>query len=232
MRMEESTTIPDDRLADLLAPPMFYLSLLFLMLLAALLVLWIDVPRVVESPELQQLVTSERPATKVAHLPPPSAENQAFEETAFIWGKRVAVALLLLWPVFVAEQAVHYFMNSRGGGFDQKYPYWWVYCLIPPLRMCARHRGNRQTIWLPRLGWQVVDHHLQRRLERAFSIPMIWIALLILPVLGLQAVFQEKIADYPGLRLALHFGAGLIWFAFATEFIVMVSVADKKTEVL
>lgn len=57
---------------------------------------------------------------------------------------------------------------------------------------------------------------------------MMGIALLILPILGLQVKFGEDVVNYPVLRIALYVGTGGIWFAFAIEFLVLVSVTDKK----
>jgi voltage-gated potassium channel len=128
------------------------------------------------------------------------------------------------------EQAAHFLLMRRGDAFARVHPNWWLFCIAPPARLCARHRRNKQLIWFPRWGWQIVDRALQRRLERAFSVPMICIALLILPVLGLQAYYSERIVAYPVLNAFLHFGTGLIWFAFAVEFIVMVSVAERRLD--
>lgn len=198
---------------------MFYLSLVFLALLAAILVLWIDVPRVVE------VIGEDAGESEVVQLS--DAELQ-FEDTAYRWGKFCGMFLILLWPIFIAEQVVHFLQTRRGQSFYRKHPFWWILCVIPPLRLCAHRRESDEQVWFPILGWQISDRALQRRLERSFSFPMIGIALLILPVLGLQFYFKERIAEYPELRIALHFGTGLIWFAFAVEFIVMVSVAEKR----
>lgn len=201
---------------DVLAACMFFLSLQFLAILAAILVLWIDVPRVVEAAD-------ETDAIQVL------AEAEiAYEASAFQWGSFFFSLLLFLWPLFVVEQVYNFFRTKPNESFQQLHPYWWVFCVFPPLRLCAHTRENREQMWLPILNWQTVDRRLQRRLERIFSFPMILIALLILPVLGLQFYFKERIVDYPSLRFILHVGTGLIWFAFAVEFIVMVSVAEKK----
>ncbi len=156
------------------------------------------------------------------------AALDTFSTRSVAWGSTVLILLLGLWPVFIAEQVWHFTMLRPGESFNVQHRYWWAFCLCPPLRMCARHRGARERIWLPGAGWQIADYHLLRRLERAFSLPMIGIALLILPVLGLQALYQERITEYPALRAALHVGTGVIWFAFATEFIVMISVTQRK----
>jgi hypothetical protein len=59
---------------------------------------------------------------------------------------------------------------------------------------------------------------------------MIVIALMILPILLIEFRFADQIAGRPWLRVLLHFSTGMIWFAFALEFIIMCSVADKKLQ--
>jgi len=57
---------------------------------------------------------------------------------------------------------------------------------------------------------------------------MIVIAMMIMPVLIVEFFMKTQVAQYDWLRMMLHLGTGIIWFAFAAEFILMVSVADKK----
>ena len=83
-------------------------------------------------------------------------------------------------------------------------------------------------MWLPGLGWRRPNRHLRQRLERLFSVPMIVIALMIMPVLIIEFFLKAQVAQYSWLRFALHVGTGVIWFAFAAEFILMVSVSNKK----
>ena len=83
-------------------------------------------------------------------------------------------------------------------------------------------------VWLPGIGWRRPDKRLRRRLERTFSVPMIVIALMIMPILIVEFFFKAQVAEYQTLRFLMHIGTGVIWFAFAAEFILMVSVADKK----
>ena len=63
---------------------------------------------------------------------------------------------------------------------------------------------------------------------RLAFVAMIGIALLILPVLIVEFLLKEQVARYVWLRVSLHVGTGVIWFAFAAEFILMVSIAEKK----
>jgi voltage-gated potassium channel len=215
---------------ETLAAIMFFLSLAFLALLAALIVLWIDVEPIAISEVPQPRAIGEVDSDVSQARVEIAASELAFQTSAKQAGSWCGLLLVLLWPVFWAEQLLHFTAAENVGQFKRTHPYWWVYCLVPPLRLCARRRQGNQQIWLPRLGFQDVDRNLRRRMERVFSIPMIWIAMLILPVLGLHLIFKENIANYPWLRSLLHFSTGLIWFAFAVEFIVMVSIANKKLD--
>ena len=98
--------------------------------------------------------------------------------------------------------------------------------------MCARSPEMHGRLWLPGLGWRQADQRLRRRLERQFGLPMIMIALLIMPVLIGEFFLKEQVAEHLWLRVLLHIGTGVIWFSFAAEFILMVSVADKKLDLL
>lgn len=206
-----------------LAPVMFYLSFAFLTLTAALLVVWIDVARVVETVEGAGVANATTDSIQLI-----SEQDIYFESTAVRLGYYCIVGLLMLWPFFIAEQ-IYYFTASDGiKDFRNHHPFWYSICLVPPLRICARNRHKDGKIWFPVLGWQIPNRFLQRQLERLTSVPMVCIALLILPVLGLQFLFGDNISSYPLLRIILHIGTGVIWLAFATEFILMVSVADNK----
>jgi hypothetical protein len=132
----------------------------------------------------------------------------------------------LLWLPFLAECAAQLWLG--GGRSLRAYGRAAAICLLPPLRLGARRWSDPREIWLPGLGWQGVDYALRRRLERAFSLPMFLIALLILPVLGVDFALKDRVGESPALAAALDIGTAVIWLAFAGEFIVMVSVADHK----
>jgi voltage-gated potassium channel len=51
---------------------------------------------------------------------------------------------------------------------------------------------------------------------------------LILPVLVIEFFLHDRVEDSVVLWSLLHVGTGIIWLAFAVEFILMVSVAEKK----
>jgi voltage-gated potassium channel len=146
-----------------------------------------------------------------------------FEAEVIVWG------LLLLWPVFVLDALVRLVIGRR-----PDMPRWqhMLYCSLlaaaPPFRMGACSYVDPDLIWLPGLGWRRVDRVLQKHLEHFFSLPMIGISLLVLPVLALEFFWLETVRGYFLLSLALDIGASVIWVAFVIEFVLMVSVSPAK----
>jgi hypothetical protein len=133
----------------------------------------------------------------------------------------------LLWSVFLVEAAVRF--RCRDG----TRPAWKVLLavaaggLLPPLRLACRSPVRPNHIWLPGLGWQEINSRLRGRLERAFSVPMIFFALLVLPLLALEYWAAEMIHAEPVLALWLDIGTSAIWLAFAIELVLMVAVSDR-----
>jgi hypothetical protein len=135
--------------------------------------------------------------------------------------------LAVLWVVFLAEAALRF--QSR----DRARPVWkalaaaLVCGLLPPLRMGCRNQARPDHIWLPGLGWQKIDAHLRGTLERFFSVPMIFFALMVLPLFVLEYYWADTVHAEPALALGLDIGTSVIWLAFAIELILMVAVADR-----
>jgi hypothetical protein len=211
-----------ERMARMLAAPMCGLSLLYLAVLAALVVLWVDVPAMFPSPS-DELVGAE-----LAFSSPLTANLWIRGEEALIAGYRCVLFLELLWVLFLLEYGVRCVLRDREVPFWRTYGPGLIACLFPPLRLCARHPDMDGRIWLPALGWRKPNRPLRARLERFFSVPMIFIALASLPVLLIELGMRHHVLAHHWLQLVLHTSLGLIWFAFAMEFIVMFSVADKK----
>ncbi len=140
---------------------------------------------------------------------------------ASVW--RFSAWLGLLYAVIVGEGFVQFL--TRGYGWRRH----GLYLLVPPLRIGGRDHVDGNSIWLPNLGWRRVDRPLQQRLEKAFNLPMILVALAVLPLVALdhQAQARGAARDWPMMAF-LWVGESLIWFAFAFEFLVMFSVAPKK----
>ena len=209
--------------ADRLALPMFSLSLLFLLLLAGLIVMWVDIPRVVELIEADGLDADGVGIAGSVH-----SEAILLANKAYGIGQILLIMMLCIWPVFWIELAATARTQKKSGLKKRAMAMPLMACLIPPLRLATVSPAWDNRIWLPTLSWQHPGRTLSNLLQRLFSKPMLLIALLILPVLLFQLVFKNAVNEHYWLRIFLHFSTGLIWFAFAFEFIIMISATDKK----
>lgn len=216
--------------ADEFALPMFLFSVLFLLLLAGIVVTWVDIPRVAElakidANNLEILATESQTA-----LTQPIGIDDALQlaSTADRIGQSFFIALLCIWPIFWLEYAYNYTTKKRKDGSREIPLQPLLACLIPPLRIGSVSPAWDDRLWLPSLSWQHPGRDLSSLLERIFSKPMLLIALLILPILLIEFVFKGAVQQHFWLRLLLHLATGFIWFAFALEFIIMVSATDKK----
>jgi hypothetical protein len=103
-----------------------------------------------------------------------------------------------------------------------------IIALLPPFRMTLATMPTGGRVWLPLLGWQRADRELAEHLERVFSVPMLCIAAMILPILAVEFFGAARVSASPHLALTLQVGTAMIWLAFALEFILMVSVTEDK----
>lgn len=136
--------------------------------------------------------------------------------------------MLLLWPVFICELVLFYLLRDREKPFWKNHWYGLVICLFPPLRLGATSYSRHGYLWFPSLGWQRPTRDLRKRLERIFMIPMVIIALLVLPVLAIEWFYASWIEMHFWLAYTLELATALIWFAFTLEFIIMASIARKR----
>jgi len=217
--------------AESLAPVMFVLSTLFVVLLGILIVLWVDIPRVAEISVLSELESNvalseaiEEDVDALAMM----VQQRSLVKLTDPFGKMVQLALLVLWPLFWIEYLVSLWHSDRrrmftGGGFLRL-----LACVVPPVRLAAPSAATNGHVWLPWVGWQVPGKALANRLERAFGKPMLAIAMLILPVLLIEYGLHSLVEDKEWLRLVLHISTGFIWCAFTIEFLILFSVTDKR----
>lgn len=138
------------------------------------------------------------------------------------------VTLGLLWPVFVIEGVVRFRLVPPERRTRRMLAATVATILIPPLRLAAPSSTRPGFLWLPWAGWQKIGFDLNKTLQRCFAGPMFVIALLILPVLAVEYFWADAVQTYPVLKIALGAGASVIWLAFATEFIIRFSAAEKK----
>ncbi len=163
-------------------------------------------------------------ATKASAVPSAMvSEDDVPVEHAIRPVRRFAWWLVLLYTAIAAETVAHALAHGKGW----RWHLW--YCLVPPLRMGGRDHVDSGSVWLPHLGWRRVDRSLQRRLEKAFNLPMILIALAVLPLFALDWHWQNR-AVTPGWHMLVFLWASesLIWLAFALEFVIMFSVSPRR----
>jgi voltage-gated potassium channel len=136
-------------------------------------------------------------------------------------------ALAALWLVFLLEAGLRFSLRDRERSAWKPLLAALACCLVPPVRMGYPSQVRPNHIWLPGLGWRSIDNRLRSTLERAFSVPMIFFALLVVPLLAIEFLEAERIRAEPVLALWLDIGTSVIWLAFAVELILMVAVSDR-----
>ncbi len=137
--------------------------------------------------------------------------------------------LLGLWAVILLESLLGV-LRFRDPNRRRQWLKLGLIALVPGVRLALATSAPGRLIWLPRLGWRTRDLDLFERLEWTLAVPMLLVTLLILPVMGLELFFQQLLETTPWLALIVHGVTALIWFSFTVEFIVMVSVAERKLD--
>ena len=102
---------------------------------------------------------------------------------------------------------------------------------FPPLHIGGRDSAQGAYLWVPHWRWCRANEGLLAELKREFVLPMIGIALLIVPVLIIEWKFLDEVREeMPDLRINLILNAvqTFIWCAFIFEFILMISVSNRK----
>lgn len=197
-----------------IARVMFVLSLVFLVIIAALIVLWVDMPRA-------QMMAAGA-ADSEAEL------ERIVESHDSVLARVLITTLMVIWPCFWIELLYKVRTYDQGASFWPRRRFDLIACFCPPLRLAAPNCNLDGKIWLPFMGWQQPGKALFRSLERIFGTPMLCIALIILPVLVVEFGLRGLVEEHFWLQLTLHICTGFIWCAFSIEFIVMISATDKK----
>ncbi|MCP4199048.1 MAG: hypothetical protein GY762_18030 [Proteobacteria bacterium] len=133
---------------------------------------------------------------------------------------------LLIWLPMLVEAAEGFW--RQGDYSSRSVMRLLLLCLVPPYRLALSPYPASSCVWFPKLGWRRVDDSFYEELDRAFSIPMLLMALLILPILAVEIFWAKQAQSYPAIMIALDSCIVLIWLAFTIEFIVMSTVAKNK----
>lgn len=182
------------------APPMFYLGILSLLLIGALLT-------AATEDDLSPLF--------LAVLP------WLISLSGFVYLLFAIDAGLLFYKKWRTKEPMHAAEKKRR----------LLALLFPPLRIGSRNIGSAEYIWVPHWHWCKVNEGLLMELKRRFVLPMIGIALLIIPVLVIEWKFLGEVKEeMPNLKIDLILDAvqTFIWSAFSFEFILMISISQRK----
>jgi len=130
--------------------------------------------------------------------------------------------VLALWVVYFVEAWLHW--KAESGHFRQHLKIF----LFPPFRLGGRDHVTGKTVWIPGMGWQKASDDLANEIDLKLSIAMIAIAMLVLPLLAVEIIYREGISNNRTFGLVIQLAQAFIWFAFASEFLLMISLVKKK----
>jgi len=135
---------------------------------------------------------------------------------------RILACLGILYLFFIAETIAHW----RSGAAHMRQHI--AFLLLPIMRLCPSDHADGVRAWVPGLGWRKKTPRLEKYLARLFSGPMIVIALLVLPVVGAEFFYADKIEANKNWKTFINSCGAFIWMAFVFEFVVMISIVAKK----
>lgn len=134
--------------------------------------------------------------------------------------------LLALWFVFLIDYIILLFALRDSPLFWKKAGHGLLAVIFPNFRLGVTASDEPRS-WIPFLGWRTKKRTLEKYLARFFSLPMIFIALMVLPILGIEYC-RKGWLEHEWVRNVLSLGSQIIWLAFVVEFTVMISVTRKK----
>jgi len=138
----------------------------------------------------------------------------------WVWG---AVAVLAgLTELYLVEALLH----ARAGS-----PRWkrdLLCCLFPPARLAVRDHAGGTSVWLPGLGWRHADDKLADAVQKKVSLPMIGVALLVVPLLAIELYFSDRGMTLKGWDFGMKLASAAMWTVFTMEFVVMITVVESK----
>ncbi|MDX1969344.1 MAG: hypothetical protein SFV23_19360 [Planctomycetaceae bacterium] len=180
--------------------------------------------------------------TAVAALTPPQTRHaRAAFLVGLCWMGLVALALhfheraddaAVFWPIVFALGGVtplfwvEALVQSLRKSANRRQLLWAA--LLPALRLGVRDPVNNTRIWLPGLGWRTVTPRLEKDVDQALSGPMLVISLLVLPVILIEYFFADHMEADLRLARSTQVATALIWWAFSVEFVLMVSITEKR----
>lgn len=141
---------------------------------------------------------------------------------------RVAVycgwGMLVLWNLYFVETWLHW---QAGAKHLRQHL---LICCFPPLRLGGRDHLCGKTVWIPGMGWKWAGDELANEIDLKLSYAMIVVAMLVLPLLLVEFIYLEQIQNNRAFGLVIQVAQAFIWFAFASEFLLMISLVSKRLQ--
>jgi voltage-gated potassium channel len=203
-----------------LAVPMFIVAVMFLVIAGFLLPTMLYRDNSTEDPG-----HPSRAGQFAADLVEFHSQDDLSEEIVyFVPEVRHALKFVLLglYAVLLLEAIAHWVTGGRN--LRQHI----LYLLVPFMRLSSRDHVDGSHAWIVGIGWTKSSLMLEKRLANAFSIPMVAIALPILPLIIVQLFWSKQVNANPHLKFAMATSTALIWMAFVFEFAIMVTAARRK----
>ncbi len=142
--------------------------------------------------------------------------------------QQIVYLLYILWPVFFLERILYLIFCKQTTW--KSFIALFVITIIPPLRLTTRRCNAHEYIWWDN-NWQLVNDLLYNHIEKKFLYPILVMSLIMIPFWLLE-IFYPKISSLTFLYHLINFGNALIWGVFVSEFIIMISIAKKRSQYL
>lgn len=147
--------------------------------------------------------------------------DEVFRFNPILW-----VPLAVLWVIIIAEGLLGFAMaHDKLGGLCKRFL---LICLVPAFRLTHATAYPARFVWLPKRGWLGVGKLNFERLELRMAVPMLALTLMVLPLLGAEFLLRDYLTEHLWLGAIVHILTGVLWFGFAFEFLVMISLAEKR----
>jgi voltage-gated potassium channel len=203
-----------------LAKPMFVVAVMFLVIAGFLL------PTLLYREPLPPLRNlTPKLSTQNAELFQSDVQAELPEEIVyFVPEVRSALKIVLaaLYALLILEALAHWM--AAGKCMRQHI----LYLLIPFMRLSTRDHVDGSSVWVVGIGWTKSTLLLEKQLANAFGIPMMAIALPVLPLVVIQLFWSSTVNSNPHLKFMMATATAIIWAAFVFEFAIMFSVTKRK----
>jgi voltage-gated potassium channel len=138
----------------------------------------------------------------------------------------LGIPLLALWVVVIFEGLLGMAMahDHHWNAFKR----FLLVIICPPIRAAVSPAYPNRFVWLPKHDWLAVGKLNFERMELRFALPMLGVTLLVLPLLGVELMLADWLELHLWAAIIVHILTAVVWVAFALEFTILLSLADKK----